>query len=115
MMKRATFGYSPAPEIVKKLCLICLTVALAGCRTGFLSYSGGNGSSLQRAVVIKGASGEEAGIAAERLWLEQRYPGYDEGQQALLNVQGRHYDQIQLTTSTGPRTVYFDVTDFFGK
>ena len=84
-------------------------------RTVLVNYSGGDGSSLEQAVVIKGAKDEEAGVAAERTWMEQRYPGFHKGQQALLGAGGKHYDEIRITTREGHKTVYFDITDFFGK
>ena len=84
-------------------------------RTVLVSYSGGDGSSLEQAIVIKGAKDEEAGVAAERTWMEQRYPGFHKGQQALLGSGGKHYDEIRITTREGQKTVYFDITDFFGK
>ena len=95
--------------------LTLLAFALVGCRNVPLSYSGGDGSSLQQAVIIKSAKNEEAGVAAERTWMEQRYPGFHKGEQALLNSDGKHYDEIKITTREGHKTVYFDITDFFGK
>lgn len=91
------------------------SLALAGCHTATLTYSAGDGSSYQQAVVIKGAQDEEAGLSAERAWLAQRYPGFRMGRQSLLASGGRHYDLIEITTSQGHKRIYFDITDFFGK
>lgn len=68
---------------------IALVVTLAGCgRLGppqqdapakaqttspTISYAGGDGSSLEQAVAISGARGEEDGIEAEYSWLRRHY------------------------------------------
>jgi hypothetical protein len=89
---------------------------LIGCRSAPLTYSGGDGSSYAQAVVIKNAHHEEIGVPAERAWLEQRYPGYDKGEQSEMTVNGKQFDLIEFTTATGEhKSVYFDITDFFGK
>ncbi|MDB6055824.1 MAG: hypothetical protein JWN25_3347 [Verrucomicrobiales bacterium] len=66
-------------------------------------------------VVIKGAKNEEAGVRAERKWLEQKYPGFQKGAQSLMNSSGKDYDLMEITTHEGPKSIYFDITDFFGK
>ena len=77
--------------------------------------AGGDGSAYAKAVVIV-AKDEEAGVAAERAWLEQRYPGFDKGRQSLLDHDGKKYDLIDITTTAGEhKTLYFDITGFFGK
>jgi len=100
---------------MKTFCRALLAVVLIGCRTAHLVYSGGDGSSYEQAVVIKGAKDEEAGVAAERAWLEQRYPGFQKGRQSLMSSGGKHYDLIEITTREGHKSVYFDITEFFGK
>ena len=100
---------------MRTVCLALLAVVVLGCRTVSLSYSGGDGMSLEHAVVISGAKNEEAGVAAERAWMEQRYPGFSQGRQTLLSSGGKKYDAIQIATREGHKTVYFDITDFFGK
>jgi len=80
-----------------------------------LTYSTDDGSFYQKAVVIKGAKDETAGIAAERAWLARMYPGFRTGRQSLMAAGGRQYDLIKITTSQGIKSIYFDITDFFGK
>jgi hypothetical protein len=70
---------------------------------------------MEKAVVIKGAKDEEAGVAAESAWMEQKFPGFVKGTQALMNSGGKSYDRIEITTREGKKTIYFDITDFFGK
>jgi hypothetical protein len=98
-----------------KFACIILAVVLVGCRTASLNYSGGDGLSQEHAVIIKGAKDEIAGVEAERVWMEQRYPGFIKGQQSLLTSSGRQFDEIEITTHEGHKTIYFDITDFFGK
>lgn len=100
---------------MKTLCLAFLAIVLAGCRTAQLSYSGGDGSSLEHAIIIAGARDAISGVEAEGTWLEQRYPGFHQKQQSLLSSSGKYYDEIKITTREGHKTVYFDITDFFGK
>jgi hypothetical protein len=47
--------------------------------------------------------------------MEQRFPGFVKGTQALMNSGGKSYDRIEITTREGKKTIYFDITDFFGK
>lgn len=80
-----------------------------------ISYSGGDGSSLEKAVIIKGAT-EETGVRAEYSYIEKHYPGFKRGAQSLQNSKGRMFDAIEFTTADGKKkTIYFDITDFFGK
>ncbi len=106
---------------------ICMMVVLAGCQTGQQSafhdtvtppgvwYEGGDGSTLQQAVIIKGAT-ERTGVHAEYVWIAQRYPGYRAGRQTLQKSGDKAYDVLEFTTSRGEhKYVCFDITDFFGK
>ena len=81
-----------------------------------VTYSGGDGSSHQQAVVIEGACDETVGIAAEKAWLRQKYPSYYMTMQSLQNLDNRHYDVIEFKMTDGQSNkIYFDITDFFGK
>jgi hypothetical protein len=74
-----------------------------------------DGNSMASAVVIQ-APDESTGVAAEYQWIADRFPGYTRGGQALLNKDGRFYDTLDITTSSGEhKTFYFDITNFFGK
>ena len=80
-----------------------------------VSYSGGDGSSIEKAVVIK-APTEAIGVHAEYEYLAQHFPGYQRGDQGLLNQKGRAYDALEFKTAKGEKKkVYFDITAFFGK
>lgn len=59
---------------------------------------------------------ETAGIDAEYKWIRDRYPGSRNLQQVLQMVNGKHYDALTIETADGEtKTVYFDITHFYGK
>jgi hypothetical protein len=81
-----------------------------------VKYEGGDGSSMEKAIIIKGAKGSEAGIGAEYAWLAKKYPGYKTREQALLGDKKKKYDMISITTGECKQVeVYFDISEFFGK
>ncbi|REJ73510.1 MAG: hypothetical protein DWQ36_06880 [Acidobacteria bacterium] len=91
---------------------------------GPVTYEGGDGSSCDQAVVIRGARSTLEGIAAERAWLRQKHPGHRFVEQGVVPASEpglRSYDLITIQTpprSAGgewkQRTVCFDIDDFFG-
>jgi hypothetical protein len=80
------------------------------------TFSGGDGSTVQNAVVIT-ATNEETGIRAAYIWSHGHYPGshlHEEGSDYDNN--GEQYLEIKIVTADGKsRTVFFDVTSFFGQ
>ena len=79
------------------------------------SYEGGDGSSIEHAIIIRGAS-ESTGIHAEYAWLGFKFPGHRLGAQVLYHRGGKSYDAIEFLTADGkPTKVYFDISDFYGK
>ena len=105
---------------MKTLIAACFALLLVGCQTPQLPshplvYSGGDGSSCERAVVIVGANCREAGTLAISRWLEQSYPDAQGKSVSAMNSAGRHYDLVEFTTTKGEgKTVYFDTTHCFG-
>ena len=80
-----------------------------------VTFAGGDGSSLEKAIIVKGAT-EQTGVDAEYAYLAQHYPGYKLGRQSLQHVKGRSYDVLDFTTADGKKmTIFFDITEFFGK
>lgn len=79
-------------------------------------YSGGDGTSMENAVVIQAAN-ESAGVQAEYRWLDLHFPGYKNQDQSLLNGKGgKVYDVINFTMPDGSKhSVYFDISGYFGK
>jgi hypothetical protein len=81
-----------------------------------VKYEGGDGSSVEKAIVIKGAKNSEVGIKSEYAWLAKNHPGYKMRQQSLKAKDGKRYDVLEITTKEGKDVeVYFDITEFFGK
>ena len=79
-------------------------------------YEGGDGSSKEKAVVIKGAPNTAAGVRAESDWIRKNHPGWKKREQSLMSDGNRYYDRIEYTTPQGEtKTIYFDITYFFGK
>ena len=112
---------------MKHVLLAVMIVALCGCGRSAptahettvsppgVSFAGGDGSSVEQAVIVNGAT-EQTGVDAEYAWIAQRYPGYRKDSQTLRGADGKHYDVLEFTTSSGEKKrVYFDITDFFGK
>lgn len=78
-------------------------------------YSGGDGLTLKKAVVIAGVGSVSEGMAAEQEWIRIHYPG------AVIESKGRvvgppHYDVITLKLASGSRVdLHFDITGFFAE
>jgi len=80
-----------------------------------VSFAGGDGSSIKNAVIIK-APNELAGVRGEYDWIKKNHPDWHLKKQSMLNSSGRVYDKMNFQTPDGrPVTLYFDITDFFGK
>ena len=79
------------------------------------SISTQDGSSFENAVFIEQKT-EKAGVDAEYEWLRNHYPGYKLIQQSLTNKNKKPYDLLEIETTAGLRkSVYFDISGFFGK
>jgi hypothetical protein len=66
------------------------------------------------------AINDSEGVDAEYYYLEQRYKeryvDWDLISQVLLDQGETKYDRMDLMLSSGSNvTIYFDITDFFGK
>jgi hypothetical protein len=82
------------------------------------SYLGGDGSSPEQAVVIRGASSSGEGVNAEyeyiRRKLGQRGSDWQMVRQSLtITDDGRYIDQVKVRTHAGETVAfYFDVSGF---
>jgi hypothetical protein len=73
------------------------------------------GLSCRSAIVIN-ATNERDGIAQEKAWITENYPGAKQVKQALTTCNDKPADQIDLETANGRSvSLYFDVSNFFGK
>jgi hypothetical protein len=73
------------------------------------------GESLEAAVLVP-AGNEEDGIAFENEWIYSRYGRFRRRSGGLASLAGRRYDVVKVELSDHTeRTLYFDITDFFGR
>jgi hypothetical protein len=73
------------------------------------------GVSCNSAVIID-ATNEHDGIAQENAWINENYPGAKKVSQELITCNKKPADQIDIETANGvKRSVYFDISNFFGK
>jgi hypothetical protein len=83
-----------------------------------IRFLGGDGSSQDKAVVIKGAKGEVDGVRCEYWYIEQLYgprgATWDVNEQSLLEDKGRQFDALDVAHGKKRETIYFDITDYFG-
>lgn len=85
-----------------------------------IRFEGGDGSDAKTAIVIRGASGETDGVAAEYKYLEMlhgtRGVDFKVGSQSLLQEGARSLDRLDVALKDGTSThVFFDITEYFGK
>jgi hypothetical protein len=81
-----------------------------------IAFSGGDGSSCGKAVLITGASHEKEGIRAQRWWIFTKNVGAKVVDQTVSSDKGRDFETFKITTAEGtPKEVCFDITSFFGK
>lgn len=80
-----------------------------------IRFLGGDGSSLEQAILIAGARGEYDGVQSEYDWLATHRPGWRPVYQYLLEKRPRLYDMLEISKGGQTAQVYFDITDYFGK
>jgi len=100
------------------LAAMLLCVLLVAARVAALPIEDGrghDGSSACTAIVIE-AENEAEGVNYEYVWLALHDPSESLVMQSLLEEGGRTYDVMELETPSGDtETIYFDITDYFGK
>jgi hypothetical protein len=82
-------------------------------------FAGGSGDSREDPIVIKNAPNHLAGVAAEYLYLQERFGQRDVHWelvfQAFLKGEKR-VDLLTIKLSNGTtKSMYFDISEFFGK
>jgi hypothetical protein len=76
-------------------------------------YSGDDGSSVERAVIIN-EKNEYIGVAAEYAWLRDKHPDYTLFSQMLMSEEGKHFDLMIIKSKEGiSKRIYFDISNFF--
>ncbi len=80
-----------------------------------ITYAGGDGTSIAKAVIIRGAT-KETRIRAEYKWMANHHPNFKKRGEKLMTVKGRRYDLIEFTGKSGKESeLYFDITEFSRK
>ena len=80
-----------------------------------IQFLGGDGSSLDQALLIHGARGESDGIQSEYDWLAAHRPGWRAHAQSLVVRGNRQYDVLHIVKGSQTADLFFDITEYFGK
>jgi hypothetical protein len=85
-----------------------------------VTYAGGNGETIENAIVIVNAASPDEGVRAEYEYIMRHYgkPQVDWQMrgQALMHHEGKPYDQMNFVLNDGTeKTLYFDISEFFGR
>ncbi len=87
----------------------------AGHPTVKATIAGGDGSSIEKAVIIK-APDNFIGVRIEYTWIKKNCPGWQLEKQSAFKSGNKIYDKMEFRTPDGRlKTIYFDITDFYGK
>lgn len=89
-------------------------------------FVGGSGESVEQAVIIQGIGRTAVGIRAEKQYLTERFgldaqaahpgAGWTLERQALIHHDGGPHDALTISLPDGSeRTVFFEVSGFFGR
>jgi hypothetical protein len=80
-----------------------------------IKYEGGDGHSIETAIVIMGAKNSIQGVRAENLWVKGKHADWIKLEQVLHYKDGKYYDELVFRTPSGEwENVFFDITHFFG-
>ena len=104
--------------VFRSFWLLLLVTTLLGYSNAIaaIQYSSSDGTSFDKAIVITGALNDTAGIQAEYQYIRSHFPGATVGNQRLVSQGTRVFDLLELVTADHQkRTIFFDITDFFGK
>jgi hypothetical protein len=82
-------------------------------------YSGGNGESLETAIIISTGNATD-GVFAEYDYIIRKHglltTGWKLISQGIMESAGGHYDILNIKLGSGEkRSYWFDITKFFGK
>ena len=81
---------------------------------------GGSGTSIEEAIIIRGALLDLVGTCVEFQWLTEKFGQKDETWNLVSHSHGCHeqrdIDTVVIRLASGEKlTTYFDVTESFGK
>lgn len=83
-----------------------------------IRFTGGDGSTMEQAIIIEGAQGEIDGVRSEYQYLELLLGPrrtWTRTKQSLLHQNGRAYDLLEVDHQGVSKRFYFDITAYFGK
>jgi hypothetical protein len=90
-------------------------LSFGGAALADITYEGGDGTTVETAVIITGAEGSPDGVQSEYVWIEKNHPGAEVLGQALVQNGDKFYDVITIRKGGKDTEIYFDITGFFGK
>ena len=86
-----------------------------------ITYTGGDGKTIENCIVIKNAENEINGVASEYAFIAkkhgQKFLDWKPIQQSCNTKDKKTFDILVIQTLSGNEkiTYYFDITDFYGK
>lgn len=86
-----------------------------------VTYAGGDGKTVENAIIIKNAENERNGVAAEYAYISKingvKFKDWNPVGQVAINKGNRKLDliNIQLIRKNETVSYYFDITEFYGK
>jgi hypothetical protein len=86
-----------------------------------VTYEGGNGKTVENAIVIKNAENERNGVAAEYTYIAkingEKFKDWKPVGQSTITKDNKKIDfiNIQLIQKNETVSYYFDITEFYGK
>lgn len=75
---------------------------------------GGNGFCQENAIIIKDCNNIE-GVNRQYDEIRKRFGKYKLLKQALIKIDNKMYDRFTLDINGELKTIFFDITEFFGK
>jgi len=81
-----------------------------------IQYAGGNGSTKEKAVIIKGANSELEGVDAAFNYIERKFGYFELESTTLIDEGDKKFDQMNIISFSGRKEiVWFDITAYYGK
>jgi hypothetical protein len=97
----------------------CLAVTVLGYGTAQaqpVAPQPATGTTIETAIVLPGIADEFHGVVAEHTYIADHFPTWHIEYQAHLAQSGHDYDFIGMVKPDRTKvTVFFDITDWFGK
>jgi hypothetical protein len=102
-------------RILLTLTSIVFCSAIVHAKTPEVSLSGGDGSTFAKAIVVK-APTDHAGVNAQHDYIAKHFGKWRTIGVKSVEHNKRLFDIMTFTTANGKKhTLYFDITDYYGK